>query len=250
MISRTKPALFALALCALPFSAFADSTELEVYRTDLADEGESNVDFAANVVKSAISGDDRKKTAVFQAVGEYSYGLDDEWQIGLKLPVSESGGIWKAGGLLAEIKYLAPHQKDGWYWGAEVELGYESTIDEAQQWTTEITPIIGWKNDAWEATFNPGISLASAGEIRGVVAFEPSARLARSIGGKSSLGIEFFSEAGALRNPLPGRERNELGFLTLDTKLGKSTINLGIGHGLNSASPGLALKTVIDLEFD
>jgi hypothetical protein len=236
-------------LCDHALPAKADSTELEVYRDDIAEKGESNFDFSANAVRTARQSDFDGGT-VFQAVGEFAYGLDDEWQIGLKLPLSYLAGTWKADGLLSEIKYVAPHDKTGWYFGAEFEIGYESSITEVQKWTIEAVPVIGLRSGKWDFTLNPGLSVASGGEQRGVIAFEPSAKVSYQVAGATALGLEYFSEAGPLRSMYPGRARNELAFLTVDTKVGKSIINFGIGRGTNGTSPGLAIKAVLDLEFD
>jgi hypothetical protein len=229
--------------------ARADTTELEVYRSEIADEGELNFDFAGNVVRSPLESDTSTQVIV-QAIGELSFGMGDGYEIGVKVPVSYSSGTWIGKSLLGEVKYIAPHEKSGWYWGAEVELGYFSAFDERQQWSAEIAPIIGFRRDKWELTLNPGMSVSSSGDRRGVVDFEPSGKIAYEIVQKTAIGVEYFSEAGPMHNMLASYKRNELAFLALDTKIGKSTINLGIGHGVNSYSPGFAVKTVVDLEFD
>ncbi len=247
--NRIKTLLLTLLLLLPALRAHADNTELDVYRGEIADEGESNIDFAANIAKTSRHSDGRG-ASVFQAVTEYSYGLDDSWEVGLKLPVYAMGGAWKAGGLLSEIKYVAPHEKYGWYWGAEFEIGYESIVGEDEQWTLETVPIIGWRNRFWDISLNPGVTITSGGEQRGTVIFEPAGKIAYATGDKCAVGIEYFSEAGPIGHLLPARERNDLLFLTLDTRIGKSAVNIGLGHGVGAASPGLALKTVIDLEFD
>jgi hypothetical protein len=241
--------LLCFSLGTLAQSAYADGTELEVYRDDIADAGESNLDFAANAVQTSRQDDGQRRT-VFQAVGEYAYGIDDVWQVGVKLPVSYVDGVWRADGLLSEIKFVLPHGKTGWYWGAEFEIGYESTPTEKQQWTIEATPIAGVRAGDWEFVFNPGLSISSGDDNRGVVLFEPSAKLAYRVINGGALGVEYFSEAGPIRSISPGRERNELAFVTFDTKIEKSVINFGVGHGVNGNSPGWAIKMVADLEFD
>lgn len=37
----------------------------------------------------------------------------DNFNVGVKLPVTRADGVWRAHGALAEIKYLAPHRADG-----------------------------------------------------------------------------------------------------------------------------------------
>jgi hypothetical protein len=239
---------FAIAASLAP-CAHADTTELEVYRGDLDDQGEVNVDFEGNLLRAPLHGD-LSGQAVAQALGELSYGLSDNMEVGLKLPISYSNGAWYGKSLLAELKYVAPHEKTGWYWGAEVEAGYLTSYDERLQWNAEIVPIAGYRGDCWEFTFNPDVSIASGGDQRGTVMFEPSGKVSYRVARKTSIGVEYFSEAGPLHAPLPGNQRSELAFLALDTKVGKSAINFGIGHGVNSYSPGFAAKAIVDLEFD
>jgi hypothetical protein len=222
---------------------------LEVYRGEIADDGEINLDVAVNLMQSPKLGDGHG-ASVFQSVAEISYGLENDWEIGLKLPVYTLGGDWHTEGLLTEIKYVAPHAKTGWYAGVETEAGYETMPGENEQWSIEAAPIIGWRDARWDFALNPGVTIASGGDQRGKVLFEPAAKIAYQVAAKSAFGVEYFSEAGPVNKILPAGRRNELAFLALDTKLGKSTINVGVGHGVNSYSPGMALKTVIDLEFD
>jgi len=229
--------------------ARADMTELEVYRSELADKGETNFDFASNIAKTSAQSDSNGRS-VFQAVGEYSYGLTDFLEAGLKVPVSYANSVWYGNGLLTELKYVAPHENEGLYWGAEFEAGFLSPLGEKRQWTLEAVPIFGYRKNEWEIVVNPGLSIASAGDQRGVATFEPDGKISYQVSKKSAIGIEYFSEAGALRSVLPGGKRNEIALLAFDTKIRKSTINVGIGHGTNDASPGFVAKLVVDLEFD
>ena len=228
---------------------YADNTELEVYRTEIADPGENNIDVAANLMRSPKH-DDGHGATQFQLVTEYSYGLNDNWEIGMKLPIYALGGTWHSEGLLSEIKYMASHEATGWYLGAEFEAGYETRPGENEQWTVEAVPVVGWRDGKWDFTLNPGVTIASGGDQAGRLLFEPAAKVSYQVAPKGALGVEYFSEAGPISKILPANRRNELAFLTLDTKVGKSIVNIGVGHGVNSASPGMALKTVIDIEFD
>ena len=64
------------------------------------------------------------------------------------------------------------------------------------------------------------------------------------------LGVEYFSEAGPVRAMLPSNERSDIAFLALDTRVGKSTFNIGLGHGVNYAFPRLVAKLNVNVEFD
>lgn len=242
--------LLALSLAAaINSQAHADTTELEVYQAEVTDKGELNFDFAANAMRGPRHSDNGDQAA-FQAIGELSYGLSERCELGVKIPVAYTDGAWLGKSLLGEVKCVAPHEKSGWYWGVEIEAGYFTGLEERQQWSTEIVPVVGYRFAQWNITLNPGVSIASAGDQRGAVIFEPSGKLAYQFAQKTSLGVEYFSEAGRLNAMLPGQKRNELAFLVLDTQIGKSTVNFGLGHGTNSYSPGFAVKAIVDLEFD
>lgn len=229
--------------------AWAEQTEFEVYRTELPDAGESNFDFASSLSKTPNQGDSNGRS-MFQAIGEYSYGIADRWAAGFRLPVYQTGGTWRGYGLLGEVKYVAPHVEQGFYWGAEIEAGYVSPPGEARQWLLEVMPIAGYRLERWEFTVNPGVVVASAGDGRGVVTFEPNGKISRQVAPQSAIGLEYFVDAGPLRAILPRAARSEVAYLALDTKLGKCGVNIGLGRGMTDASPRWTAKLVADLEFD
>ena len=241
-------AIFLNGLC-YSSASYADPTELEVYTDELTDKGEFNMDMAGNTSQSARKSEQHGR-AVSQAVGEFSYGVTEQLSTSVKLPVSFYGGTWYGNGALAEVKYIASHETNGFYWGAEVEAGYLSPLLEARQWELELTPILGYRNNDWHVVINPGVSLTSRGDEHGEFNFEPSAKLAYRLDKNDALGMEYFVQAGAVDSLLPRNRRNEIAFLAWDTKIAKSTINLGLGHGTTDASPRWVGKLIVDLEFD
>lgn len=174
---RVSPATLALALLACGAGqAQAGSNELQVYRDDMPDKGEYNLEFSTGLLKHAASSE-LKGVRQLSALAELSYGYSDEWEAGVKLPVYQIHQQWHASGLTAEVRYIATHQQQGWYWGAELELGYQSPYHEQRQWLLELTPIIGYRLGNWHFTANPGMALASRGDEQGELMFEPSAKL-------------------------------------------------------------------------
>jgi hypothetical protein len=230
-------------------TAFADSTEIQIYRDDLTDKGESNFDFASNFSKTS-SHSELQGRSVFQAVGEYSYGFAHQWEAGVKIPLFHVDGNWYGNGLIGELKYVAPHDDQGFYWGAEIEAGYTSPFHEKRQWALEVVPILGYRADRWQFIANPGLSITSAGDERGVVTFEPGGKISYELMEKSAVALEYFVDAGSLNSILPRNKRSEMAFLALDTTIGKSVVNIGLGHGLTTVSPRWVAKFVIDIEFD
>jgi hypothetical protein len=229
--------------------ACASSAEIHVQRDELTDKGENNFDVSANLSKTSNKSE-LKGRSVFQALGEYSYGFADRWEAGVKIPIFHADGNWYGSGLIGELKYVAPHKDQGFYWGVEIEVGYTSPFNEKRQWELETVPIFGYLSDRWHFTANPGLSITSAGDERGIVTFEPSEKISYQLAPKSTIGLEYFAEMGSLKSVLPRNERNEVAYLVLDTKVSKSTIHVGLGHGMTVVSPRWVVKFSVDLEFD
>lgn len=254
-MERAKKKHWCLSLTMLSIAIFitplacAESAEILIQRNELTDKGENNFDFSANLSKTSNKSD-LKGRSVFQALGEYSYGFADRWEAGFKLPIYHVDGNWYGSGLIGELKYVAPHEDKGLYWGVEIETGYTSPFNEKRRWGLEIVPILGYLSDRWHVTANPGLSITSARDDRGVVIFEPSGKISHQFAQKRSIGLEYFIEAGSLKSLLPRKERSEVAYLVLDTKMGKSTINIGLGRGMTDVSSRWVAKLIVDLEFD
>jgi hypothetical protein len=241
--------LLASTIACAVSSAFAQSNEMQVYGAELADQGEANVEINTNLSKTSGKSELKGRT-LFRSLIEVAYGLSGNWEAGIKLPASHIDGNWYGNGLIGEAKYVAPHAGAGGYWGVEVELGSTTPFHEKRQWALELTPIIGYRSGNWHVIGNPGLSIASDGDDRSVLQFEPSARVGYQVTPTDAIGLEYFVEAGPLRSPLPRNQRNDVAMLAWDTKAGKSLINLGVGRGTTAVSPRWLAKLNVDIEFD
>ena len=239
-----------LLFCALIFlrgAAQAGTDEAIVYGDELNHRGEIGMEFYANF--SAIPAkDEQPRQHLFHAIGEFSYGLNDQWSIAAKFPVTRLAGAWHADGAYAELKYIAPHDAaSGLYWGAEIEAGRVSAPGEKRSAVAELAPIVGFRAGRWQLIANPGFEYSSDEEERGW-SFQPRVKAAYAVGRDQAIGVEYHVEAGRLPALSPRRQRNEIAYLTWDTLVAKRKVSAGIGRGTTPVSQRWAFKLVVELE--
>lgn len=233
---------------ALP--AAAAPADIRVLTDDIAATGKKTFEFQSSLARpgrtSAIG-----ENVVYQGLAELAYGIADHWEISAQLPVSRVNGNCYANGANAELQYIAPHDDDeGFYWGGRTEVGYLIPIGEARAWHTELRPILGYRFSRWHMVLNPAIAWALSGGEDRKVRFESSAKASYRLTGQSAIGAEYFVEAGPLARLLPRSQRSELAFLVMDTKIGKSEVNLGLGRRMTDASDRWVVKLITSFPLD
>ena len=210
----------------------------------------SAFDLSSHIAKTSDKSDLKGRT-ISQPLGEYSYGLSTRWNVGIKVPTIYVDSKWYGNGVVGEVKYLAPHGdgEDGFYWGFELEAGYLSPFKESRSWVMEAVPILGYRVGRWHFIANPGLSLSSAGDDKGL-SFEPNFKRAYQFDKRNALGLEYYIDAGMLKETLPGNRRNEVACLAWDTKVGKNDVNFGIGRGTSSVSDRWMVKLNVEFEIN
>jgi hypothetical protein len=217
----------AAALAVFAGSAAAVPADLKVSTDDLHEPGEQGIALQAN----------KARAWPLQLLGEYSLGLSERWQFGLKLPLAREEGLHTLGADV-ELRYLAPHDREaGGYWGLDLSAGrqrerpgapYESSV--------ELQPVLGTRAGAWHLALNLPVAFPSSGADRRAT-LGLQAKASRRISGQE-LGAEYF------RNP--GDPRTEYLFLAWDKVYGKD-VNVAVGRGLTGASERWVLKIAWDV---
>lgn len=215
------------------FSAHAAPYELRIYADDIPQQDEAEIELIMSVARPKAS-PDGPQSRVMQTLIEYGYGLGRGWSIGLELPFSNVQGRNKVEGLKAEVQYVAEHNKAaGGYWGVRSDLGYASSPYEAQGGNSlEINPILGFRVAKWHAIVNPSLEKPLSGRAS-KTQFLPSAKIARQLSDTRQMGLEYFSDWGAVNEILPKRQRDESLYLVWDEKLSTQRMNFGLGKPLN-----------------
>jgi hypothetical protein len=249
----SRPRLLALLLFLFSGSALgALSDEIQVYTDDLEKPGERGLELHVNFTPSGRSAPDYPGEVTpwhsLRVTPEISWGLghDMDWGVYLPFVRSAEGDYWFAGPKV-RFKWLPLHPAEGGagaFAGVNGELAYVQEEFVQARKTLEIRPILGWRGTDWLFSFNPTVGFDLAGEESGVVMFHPSAKIARSIGERRALGVEYYADLGKLSHFAPREEQSHTLYLVLDTE-GKVGINFGIGRGLTNATDRWTIKAIL-----
>jgi hypothetical protein len=221
-----------------PLAAAGAPNEIKVFTDELAAPGEQTLELHANKAASRL-----------QLMPEYSYGVARGWEVSLQVPFAYQERSLSAAGYRGELQYVAPHDgSQGAYWGFNLELARITRSAEPRFWDLEMMPILGYRSGSCHLVANPGLTLALSGSER-KLRFAPAAKAAYSSSERNAWGLEYYLDAGPVRNWLPREQRAELLFLAWDGKVGKSDINLALGRGLTGATDRWVVKTIVEVAF-
>ncbi len=240
-----KPVIAAaLALAAAGVQADAD---MRVLTDEVTERGDIGIDLQVLAARGARAGD--ISPSALRGLFEVSYGIADDWEASLQVPVARVHGTASLGGANLEAQYVAPHEREGFYAGIRIEIGYAGAPDEDRSWQTEWRPILGYRWGRWHGVANIGLTVPITGEDRRV-GLQPTFKLTREISGRSAVGFEYLIEAGPLRHPLPHAEQRQVLLAVLDTRWHKVDLTFGVGKGLNAVSDRATVKLMAAWELD
>jgi hypothetical protein len=236
----------AVVLGAPGLPALAASDIDVVYGDDIAHRGELATELAARWSQTSRSSEMAGRT-LWQGVAELAYGVGDNFNVGIKVPVTRADGRWYGHGAYAEVKYLAPRRADGFYWGAEIEVGSIKAIGEERAVAIEAFPILGYRAGRFHLIGNPGLEYSSEGEDKGW-GFSPKAKLSYRLNDRHAVGVEYHVDAGKLGDFAPRSKRSEVAYLTWDAKIAGQQLSVALGHGATHSSDRWAVRIGIELD--
>lgn len=247
--------LVAVLFALLAGAARASSNdEIQVYDDAINRPGEMGLDLHMNHVISGIKQPawpgDAPSDHSTRLTPEFSYGLNQKWEFGAYLPLLQTaGGTRYVEGAKVRIKYMAPHEDDGFYWGVNQELGWVSLRSAEQHWNVEIRPILGWRSGRWHLTVNPIIGFELNGPNGEIPDFSPAMRASYAVSPKLSLGVEHYAGLGKVEHISPYSQQSQNTYLVVDTELADHAINFGVGKGWNAGSDKWTVKAIIGTRF-
>ena len=233
-------------LGAIALPALAGPDVDVVYGDDIAHRGEFATELAARWSQTSRASEFAGRT-LWQAVGELAYGVSDNFNVGVKVPVTHVDGNWHGHGAYVELKYLAPRGADGFYWGGELEAGSIKPVGEERAFVLEAVPILGVRAGRFHFIANPGVEYSSEGDDKGW-GFSPKARLSWRLDDQHAVGVEYHVDAGKLGDFAPRSKRSEMAYLTWDGKVHGQQLSVALGHGTTHASDRWALRIGIELD--
>jgi hypothetical protein len=238
-------------LCALPATGLVRAgDEIQVYNAEINPPGAFSLQLHGNYVPRGRTDPESPGGMVpdgaFNGTPEFALGLADSWEIGLYLPYAVTrGGNFAAGGAKLRTLFASPHAHDRrFFYGVNVELGYQPRLFEPTHWNSEVRPIIGWRRAPVEFILNPIVDVVLSGP-RHTVEFAPAAHLAYLFSSTWAAGLEHYTDLGPIDDfERPGRRFQEL-FLVCDYSGPKLDLDLGIGRGLTQGSDDWTLKFIV-----
>ncbi len=242
-----------LFLCAKTAIA-SSSDEIQVYDDAINKPGEMGLDMHMNHVITGIKQPawpgDAPSNHSSRLTPEFSYGLNEKWELGAYLPLLQTaGGARYAEGAKVRIKYLAPHEDNSFYWGINQELGWVSLRSAEQHWNVEIRPIFGWRAGRWHLTINPIIGFELNGPNGEKPDFSPAVRASYEVAPNLSLGMEHYAGLGRLEHISPYGQQSQNTYLVADTEIAGHAINFGVGKGWNGSSDKWTVKAIFGTRF-
>ena len=234
-------------------AAWCASEEIQVYSDDKEEAGQTSVDFHNNYVthsrtKPEYMGE-QAPNGVYRLTPEFNLGLTDTLELGAYLLTTRSNtGEWNSQGYKLRLKYIAPHESEGFYWGLNLETGKQNLAVSPTPYNSELKTIMGWNSPQWNyaINFNTGGSSNSGSEP---VSEDIDFKINYVYSAITQLGIESYNEMGPLRRFQGLSSNSKTLFAVIDTEVGGHEVNAGIGRGLNSNSDQWIIKFIVNSKF-
>ena len=253
-MAGSRSALAALGGCILLLSvpAHAADEEIQVYMDELNAPGEVGLDVHVNDV---LDGDGtpaypgaESSLHRWRVTPEWSLGLGHGFELGAYLPLTTIApdGVFRVDGAKARIKWLAPHQEQGFYWGANLEIGRVSHRVDEDPWNGELKAIAGWRNERWVLAANANFDFVISGPVHAPASFQLATKIGYKVTPRLTLGVESYNGLGSF-DAFGFDHQEHTTFLAADFSLGKWDFNAGIGEGYGTSADSTIAKAVISV---
>ena len=179
---------------------------------------------------------------------EFAYGVNDWWEVGLYLPFAAQDQQLLSNGFKLRTLFVSPNaEQRTLFYGVNFEFSYEMPRFAQTRFAFEVRPIIGVRKGDYEFIVNPIVSIG-LGRL-GEAEFLPAFKVARRFSTDFALGLELYSNYGAIGNFAPLVDQQHTLFAVTDFKVGDFGVNFGVGYGLTPASDRFVIKTIVGYAF-
>jgi hypothetical protein len=240
-------------LVATTISAHAVNDEIQVYNAEIAKVGQWTFQLHMNYAFSGRKEPDFPGGLIpnhaLNGTGEWAYGITDWWEAGFYTPfaVDQNGTPYSNAIKLRQLFVTPDAAKREFFYGVNFEFSYAMPQFADTKWNMEIRPIIGFRKGEYEFIVNPIVDLGFG--QNGDAIFAPAARFARKLSETLSVGVEYYTDLGPLRNFVPFNEQQHNIYAVVDFKVGKFDVNAGVGYGLTPGSDRLMAKVIIGTDL-
>lgn len=191
---------------------------------------------------------------VLRITPELSTGLSTHWDVGLYLPMS-----WVSGyglyydGTKVRAKYIDTHALTGTahvFYGLQLELADLNRHASPDPTSVEVKVIVGTEFGDWKAALN----VVEQRDVPDHDLYQPAyainANLIRDLGNDVAVGFEQYVSWSSTSQEEPVREIDKLSFLTVQWKVRKWNLHLGLGHGWSGSPDYTIVKLVVGVPLD
>ena len=236
--------------------ARAADEEIQVYMDELNPAGKFGLDIHVNDV---LEGDPtlaypgaEQTVHRWRVTPEFSLGLGGGFELGAYLPLGTIGpdGVMRVDGAKARLKWVAPHKQQGFYWGANFEIGRVAHHVDENPWNSEFKLIAGWRDERWTLAANFNTDFVVSGPAAGPATVELATKIGYAVRPGLILVVESYNGIGELKSFGHFNRNDHQTFLTADFPLGKWDVNAGIGKGYGTNADSTILKFVIGVPID
>jgi len=242
-----------LLACAAPCVGMAQTDEIQVYNAEIAAPGTLNLTLHNNYTPRGRTTPDFTGGVTsnhsLNGVPEFAYGVTEWMEAGLYFPLYSlrgDGGAQLDGFKLRALFVEPGANKRAFFYGVNFEFSFNSKRWDADAFTSEIRPVIGWRFGKVDLILNPILDNAYKGLSR--LDFAPETRVAYNISPLWTVAAEEYDDLGPLRAFYGRRQTHQL-FGVVDFNGKPLNVEFGVGAGLNRASDGLTLKLILSRDL-
>lgn len=248
-----RVAALALAMVVTAPQAFATDEEIQVYMDEIGQVRKLSLDMHVN---HALDG---RRFASFpgeqisdgrtRITPEFGYALSGNWELGAYLPLAnvDRDGALSIDGVKLRLKYIAPHEPQGLFWGANLEVGYVNDSLDQNPWNGELKGILGWRSDRWTLAANANFGFKVSGSVDAPADFGIATKASYSLDDTTSIGLENYNSFGPVEHMTAFDRNDQEVFAVVDKTFGGWDLNFGVGWGYGDPEDNFIVKAIIGI---
>lgn len=229
--------------------------EFEVYGPDIGPKGSTELELNSNFVAAGIRTAEADRVSSHRAVRS-SFELSrtiNGWVRG-SIYLTTFSGPGHALSYVGNRAKLTIAPPKSWSLPFDFALANEVTYARPKfaenQWTFELTPVLGKTFGAFTFTLNPAIERGLSGSGEKEIELEPRGQLAYAFGDEARFALEYYAGLGAIEEKYPVREQRHQVFARIFGEVAPTLeLGVGVGRGLTPASDKWVIATVLEYEF-
>jgi hypothetical protein len=178
---------------------------------------------------------------------EFGYAVSDSWELGAYLPLAnvDDTGELSVDGVKLRLKYIAPHQEQGLFWGANLEIGYVNDTLDQNPWNGELKGIVGWRSGPWTLAGNANLGFKVAGDYDAPADFGIATKVSYALSDTLSLGVENYNSFGELDHFSAFDRNDQQVYVVADAVFGNWDLNIGAGWGYGEPEDNFIIKAIV-----